>query len=172
MTSMNAMASSTKILSRMAHQAAESKQEDVKKELEELKSKNEDLQMRLEREQALVQTSKSNEAEVRGQCNELLQEKAKLKKQLKEQQQLNNEVYKGLQNLIAEKYAESIVSGLAQPEGLDTLNLDLESVQNLYEICVSVVKNTNDQLKAPLYKKLLAEYLQQQQQDSEEEEEE
>lgn len=86
MTTLNALASTTQILSRMAHQIDKEKVEDIalKEEVEELQQKNEELRHRLDREKALVQNSKNNEAELISQCSELIQERKELQEQLGE----------------------------------------------------------------------------------------
>lgn len=140
----------------MAHQIDKEKAEDIalKEEVdEELRQKNEDMRQRLDKEKALVENSKNNEAELRSQCSELIQERKELQEQLGGQKRLNTEVYEGLQNLVSEKYNENILTQLAWPKG------DLDGVTSLYEISVEAVRKTNEQLQGPIYKMLLAEYM-------------
>lgn len=61
---------------------------------------------------------------------------------------------------------------LSQPEGPNTITLDLDSVEGLYEICVDAVKKTNEHLKWTLYKILVANYVHEKHLEYEEEKEE
>lgn len=63
--------------------------------------------------------------------SQLLQEKIALENQLHEQVKLIVEVYEGLENQIAKKYAENILFSLAKPQGENTLTLDLDDINNL-----------------------------------------
>lgn len=49
--------------------------------------------------------------------------------------------------------------------------MDVDDLQNIHDVCVNVVHKTNEQLKNPLYKTFLAEYLCEQHQESDSEHE-
>ena len=77
------------------------------------------------------------------------------------QKQTNEEVYQGLKNYIAEKFGEGILTQTVQSDGPNTITFGLDGVQGLYEVCVATVQKTEEELKGPMYKKLLADYMHQ-----------
>lgn len=102
----------------------------------------------------------------------MVTEKDNLEKQLYIQKQTNEQVYQGLKKYIVEKFDEGILTQMVKPNGPDTITFGLDGVQGLYEICVTVVQKTDEELKGPMYKKLLADYMHQENGESEEEEDE